>query len=969
MRIISRAESWEKVYEAFQQINFSAFDYLTIKESLVNYLQLYFAEDFNDWIESSELLPIIEAFAYVGELLAYRLDLNAHENLLPVAQRKESVLRLAKLLSYSASRNIPARGLVKITSISTTEDVFDSRGRNLASTPIQWNDPNNPNWKEQFILILNKAIKQNFGTVLPSDRIQVQDILFERYELDNNPLAGNTLPYNITVSNVEYPMEIVASELTDFGPQEKRPEKDLKLSILYLSDGLGDSSGNTGFFFFTKQGELNRQLADFDGVTPNQTFDILVNDCNEIDVWVNNIDPDTEEIITDPTNIQASERIGEWSPVDLASAQNIIFNTAEDRNKYEVETLDNDNFRLIFGDGNFADIPSGRFEIWYRVSANSGLTIPTSSIQNTANSLTYQDTNNKEQTLSFNFSLLDPIQNAAPSEDVERIRKVAPAVYYTQDRMVNGRDYNEFMLQDNSILKLRAINRTFAGDSKYIAWHDPKEYYENVKIFGSDLVVYFNSVNESFDVAAGDLPAQSGNEDDEGIINGNTVEALIDNYIEPLLSSNLFFTTFTIAGVNPQNIRRLFTDAEYFELKQQLSAVSVSSPNTVYMTYDVESDLWSFTTTEPATWWISSESKVDDNWGVTYKGQNIIVHSDETRFWVTNDEDRVITTDTLNTNLDEIVVLSANLDSAGDVLGINRVFNVIKQLIITEGPNAGTESINDLEVLPEDIDGDTIPDDVDLGYLIGDEDFVYFNRQDLQSPWVFQEFSSEVEDAFSQDQASGAGLWKRERGREGLNFLWLHRTPRYHLIDPAPSNIIDTFIISRGYYNSIRQWLAGDLINRPEAPTPFSLRSDYDYLLENKMISDTVILHPGKIKLIFGNLSDNSLQASINIIRSNTQNITANQLKTRVVDLVNEFFDLSKWEFGETFYFTELSAFIHSRLPVEVDSVVLVPRFDNHVFGDLYQVLAKEDEIIQPHITIDDVTIIESLSPQTIKQA
>jgi hypothetical protein len=968
MRVISRAESWERVYEAFQQINFSAFDYITIKESLVDYLRLYFSEDFNDWIESSELLPIIEAFAYVGELLAYRLDLNAHENLLPVAQRKESILRLAKLLSYSAARNIPARGLVKLETISTTEDVFDSRGTNLSNTVIRWNDQNNNNWKEQFILVLNKAINQSFGTVLPSDRIQVQDILFERYELENNTLASNTLRYNITVSNEEYPMELVASELTDFGPQEKRPEKNLRLSILYLSDGLGDSSNNTGFFFFTKQGELNRILADFDGVTPNQTYDVLIDDCNETDVWVNNIDPDTEEIITDEDNIQANERIGEWTPVDLASAQNIIFNTAEDRNKYEVETLDNDNFRLIFGDGNFAEIPSGRFEIWYRTSANLGLTIPTSSIQNIASSFTYQDPNNKEQTFSFTFSLLDPIQNAAPSEDVERIRRVAPAVYYTQDRMVNGRDYNEFMLQDNSILKLRAINRTFAGDSKYIAWHDPKEYYENVKIFGSDLAIYINSIDESFSVTSSDLPPQNGNPDDDGIINGSTVGALVDNYIEPLLSTNDFFTTFVINGINPQNIRRQFSDAEYLEIKEQLSDATLASPSTVYLTYDVNADLWNTTSTEPFDWWISAEAMVDDNWQIRYMGENIIVHSDETRFWVTNDEERVITTDTLNTNLDEIVILSANLDAERDILGTNRTFNVIKQVVISEGLNAGTESINDLEVLPEDENGDVLPDNADLAFLIGSSDFVYFNRDNTQSPWIFQPVSDEVRLAYAQDQVDGTNLWKRERGREGLNFLWLHRTPRYHLIDPAPSNIIDIFIITRGYYNSVRQWLAGDLATPPQPPTSFNLRSDYDYLLENKMISDTVVLHPGKLKLIFGDLSDPTLQASINVIRSNAQNITANQLKTRIVDLVNEFFDVSLWEFGETFYFTELSAFIHSRLPVEVESIVLVPKFNNHVFGDLYQVLAKEDEIIQANITVDDIDIIESLSPQTIKQ-
>ena len=200
MRIISRAESWERVYEAYEQINFAAFDYVTIKQSLIDHLKLYFSEDFNDWIESSELLPIIEAFAYVGELLAYRFDLNAHENIITVAQRKESVLRLAKLLSYNASRNIPCRGLVKIISISTTDNVFDSTGTNLSGKRIKWNDSHNIRWKEQFQLVLNNVTKQKLGSVKPNDRVQIDDIIIELYGLDNNPLATNTLKYNISVS-------------------------------------------------------------------------------------------------------------------------------------------------------------------------------------------------------------------------------------------------------------------------------------------------------------------------------------------------------------------------------------------------------------------------------------------------------------------------------------------------------------------------------------------------------------------------------------------------------------------------------------------------------------------------------------------------------------------------------------------------------------------------------------------------
>ena len=176
-RIVNKSENWEKAYEAFQQVNFAAWDFNTVKESLLDYLKLYYPEDFNDYIESSEFIALLEVFAYVAELSAYRFDLNAHENFISTAERKESILRLAKLLSYTANRNIPARGLVKLVSVSTTERTFDSDGNDLSNVTIRWNDPNNSNWKEQFIIVMNKVLDQNFGTVAPTDRVQVQDVL------------------------------------------------------------------------------------------------------------------------------------------------------------------------------------------------------------------------------------------------------------------------------------------------------------------------------------------------------------------------------------------------------------------------------------------------------------------------------------------------------------------------------------------------------------------------------------------------------------------------------------------------------------------------------------------------------------------------------------------------------------------------------------------------------------------------
>jgi hypothetical protein len=905
---------------------------------------------------------VIETFAYICELLAYRFDLNAHENFITDANRKESILRLAKFLSYKAYRNIPGRGLVKIKSISTTERIFDSNGIDLSNKYVNWNDPVDLNWKEKFLTILNSTFEQPFGSVLQSDRVQVQDILFELYSLNNEPLFNNVISYSTSVSNESYPFELVSCELNENGPYEKRPEKNQKFNLLFLSDGLGDSSDHTGFFMYTKQGQLQRETFSFDGITPNQTIDILVDNCNNTDVWVNNIDPITEQIIVG-NELNNNHRIGEWEQVDLANSQNIVFNTNPNRNKYEIETLDRDRFRIIFGDGNFAAIPSGLFEVWFRTSINAEYVIPVSAIQNVSASFSYRDKNNKLQTLTVLFSLVDPIQNAAPSESIENIRRIAPSVYYTQDRMVNNKDYNEFLLQDNSILKMKALNRTFAGDSKYVYWQDPRNFYENVKLFGDDLVVYFRTGQKQQVISSGDLPEEGGN-------SAETITALINNYIVPIFDTEEFFIKQILDEVPPNALRKNFTDAETILLREKLLILINNKPGTLYFVYDVHTNLWSFTNdisySETASIHLTANT---NEWVLVYKTKNLVVHSNEVKFWISNDNRKVVTYDTLKTNYDEIVILSANIGSNGCSLNRNYTFRVIKQDIIDVGVNSGLESIHDLIIVPNDDDGDGIPDEVTLPYLIKSGNYVYFQRECHNCEWVWKPATPENLAQYQQDLQNETGFWKREIGREYINFLWLHRTPRYHLIDPAPSNIIDLFIMTRGYYNAVNLWLNDRIESKPEPPNTFQLRNDYKNLLGNKMISDSVIIHPGKVKIIIGKHAHDSLKAKIKVIRSiNNRSLTNNQIKTIIVDAVKSFFNINKWEFGQTFNFTVLASYIHNTLPVELDSVVLVPTSPTHIFGDLLQVFCKDDEIIQPSISVNDIEIVESLNPKILKQ-
>jgi hypothetical protein len=201
-----------------------------------------------------------------------------------------------------------------------------------------------------------------------------------------------------------------------------------------------------------------------------------------------------------------------------------------------------------------------------------------------------------------------------------------------------------------------------------------------------------------------------------------------------------------------------------------------------------------------------------------------------------------------------------------------------------------------------------------------------------------------------------------------MNFAWLHPTPNLNLIDPAATNIIDMYIITVAYYTELRRFLANRIDDAPTLPSSYDLRTSYAELLENKMISDTVILHPGKFKILFGPRANTALQARFNVIRPERTTLTTNEVKIRIVEIIREFFDINYWEFGETFFFTELTATIHSQLGPEIDSIVLVPLLSGAQFGDLFQIRATENELFIPDINTSDIAIVDRFTPTNVRQ-
>lgn len=1234
------AESWDKVYTAFEQINFASYDYDTVKESLIQYLKIYHSEAFNDFIESSELIAVLELFAYIAELLAYRVDVMSHENFISTAQRKQSVLRLAKLISYRASRNIPARGLVKITSIRTSEQVIDSLGNNLSNITIFWNDSNNSNWKEQFMLVMNKVMTSKFGQ--PSKTFTVNDVLMQVYTFNNSSSFRNGVhAFKTSGDGDAIQMEVVPADLDENGPFERAPDLNSQFNILYASDGRGDGSDYTGFLMFVKQGSLLRTDYSILEKSSNRRIELDSSNINDTDIWVYRVD-------------DASTIIENWERVETLNEQNLYFNNlVGTKRKYEVETLENDKVALIFGDGNFSEIPIGDFQLWTRVSLNTTLNIPRSKIVNVPMGFSYINKSNLQHDFSATFSLTTALQNNSPSESIEHIRQSAPATYYAQNRMVNGQDYNTFMLKDPTILKLKTINRTFAGQPKYVEWNDSSRRYENIKLFGDDLRLFLDvgvnsieskvsskglidsiiepllqttgvsntlthimaSSEESYGIITqprrkfiednrpifksvqgsninpyGEISDGSLNEKSAiqsaldqhwygeplsfSTINGIRHAVIPDYVVNPKFSGKIYLSEIprTIDGMNTYppgdsgSGLQASVNFKYFGLRfhKFLKCIgngsiqltnpylsSTASPTkrevfTIEMmsdgsTFTVISNLrgrlpdysltlagswqqqnqdsvpFNFTILQGTVefeegdafiidfipsispentelvvrtfagtnsvnlngWWqVMPESDIKyiapdpvsgaggnpdgffaggaadgptlvqqltldpdsnlnswvfliarndsstgdvDSWSIYSRDLKIVAESPTTKFWF-NQETQIIDPETKKPVLDKIRILRSNLDERGQPLNKADVYDAVS--LVYDGD--GNVDYSKIELLPakasmvygdpsfENIlqfenfskdsyeygilnqaeDGSTYVEwlkcgdyQISSGFDLGRYDYMDYDASQFIYQGVGYFFSTgsfvgkvssagnesriilrrrivpaPVSPNIANNDSTGCNL------TTGLDFMWQHFSPVTNLIDPSVTNIHDSFILTRGYYTSVMDFIRGVTDIMPNEPTPFELRTSYGYLLKNKMLSDTVVLHSGKIKLLFGQRADQRLRAKFRVIKSTGATFSDERIKQEIINVIDVFFDVQNWDFGDKFYATELISLIHQRLANQISSVVIVPMYSVNSFGALFTIDSGFDEILQSSATVDDVEIVDALTPATLRQ-
>ena len=476
------AEDFTKIYQSFKNVDFKSYDYDTILESMIDNIKAYYPENFNDYIDSSEFIAHLQLLASVASSLAFRTDLNSRDNFLDTAERKDSVIRLARMLNYQPKRNNAASGLFKLVAVQTNESVKDSLGRLLQGNTIFWNDTNNSDSYDQFIAVMNSIFSNNNPFGKPYKSINSNGITTSLYQLNNVKNVEVSYPITVNVNNSQLPFEVVNADIdSNNAIVEHHPDPSNAFHILYRNDGQGLASPNTGFFFYVKQGKLSFDDKRFDFPVKNRLVDLDIEDVNENDVFVQKIDND-------------GNVIDKWTKVPNANAgSNVIYNalSLSQRNIFSVLSRVNDKITINYPDGNFGNVPTGIFRTWYRTSANQLFVVRPEEASNLEISILYIGKDNQQHVARFIFSLQESINNSSLSETVEQIKSRAPQVYYTQDRMVNTEDYNVFPLTlGGEILKVKTINRTHSGHSRYIDINDPTGFYQNIIVDSNDGALY-----------------------------------------------------------------------------------------------------------------------------------------------------------------------------------------------------------------------------------------------------------------------------------------------------------------------------------------------------------------------------------------------------------------------------------------------------------------------------------------------
>jgi hypothetical protein len=384
---------------------------------------------------------------------------------------------------------------------------------------------------------------------------------------------------------------------------------------------------------------------------------------------------------------------------------------------------------------------------------------------------------------------------------------------------------------------------------------------------------------------------------------------------------------------------------------------------------------------------------------VTYRGVRYVFESDqEIRFYY-DSGDKNYNNNSGKVIKDKITVLSINTAPASSN---SLLYDVDWQVVEEYRDSQGYVDSKKIEITNFDSDDDGLMDNPESfenlvsanTYIYqkkviteGVEDFNYVNAADENIVTITSEnqigayssydtntiFYNNTTDIFkildvSTDTLSVTTDYKAHLGRSELKFHYVHSTDSSNRIDPSVSNIIDIFVLTRTYDTDFRSWLDGNVESKPLPMSADAMYQNFGKQINLiKSISDEVIYHPVKYKILFGDKADVKFQAVFKIVKNSNEVVNDDDVKVRVIQAINEYFALENWDFGDTFYFSELSTYVMTQLAPDIVTFIMVPDQSSQSFGSLYEIKSESDEIFISGATVFDVEIIDAVTASKLK--
>lgn len=1109
---------WKAIYQTFREADFRSYDYETLRKSFVDYLRVYYPETFNDYIESSEFIALLDIIAFMGQGLAFRNDLNTRENFIDTAERRDSVVKLANLVSYTPKRNLAGQGFLKVVSIKTSQNINDINGFNLSNLSVLWNDPANPNWLEQYNTVINAALTDTQRVGQPGNSTQILGVKTDEYSISIPATTLPVVPFSLALDSDAMNFELVSvTTLIGSTIQELPPGPTNKFNMVYRNDKLGYGSPNTGFFFYFKQGKLQTYDFNLAQQISNQLIPIDIQGVNDTDTWL----------------YQDDDKQTEWKMVDNVYADAYLHEKSGSRKIFSVVSGFNDKVSYVFGDGVFSEIPVGPFKAYLRSGNALTYTIDPNEMQGITVNIPYVSRIGRTETLTVGLELQLPVSNAQARETLANIKQRAPTKYYTQNRMVNGEDYNNFPYSlYSSIIKSKAVNRTSVGVSRNLDLLDPTGKYSSSNSFARDGAIYQDNTNGSVlltinssgnivtfltDTLAAILadnkakqhytqtfpryPTTVDTGDGEVHWQGSTVDAnsltgyfytlnysekipvatgtysthnikyltkgamlkftapssyyfdknnrLVQGIPQPSDATYIWTTVLNVIGDGYNNGEGSFTNGTgpitlngfvpseailttiipAFSNQLPLSVIQeciirMDLQQSFSLAFDnsltVAQDRWSigpYITAEvwPQNTFVNFNSLGLNRYSVTHAALSYYFGSvAETRF---SFETGKLVYDPLSGKIlqDFVNVLASNTQPfSNSPLIKDVVASIINQ------PTGPDGYVNDFEVEIASVDSNNRALTVDpdffntvTGYQLNNANiglYVFFElvtdavnlsrfqlipsstisyqyptrtqievvKYEYPEGQLFYAYGEVVPTVYKsvQDNTVQTPSYKLidqnlvttkyivKTGRQGLSFQYRHNSNNTTRIDPATTNIIDMYVVTQAYYTEYRNWIQDTTgtVPVPSLPTINELNQLYSKLQDYKMMSDSIIMNSVIFKPLFGPKADPALRASVKVIKTLTTSASDSEIRSATLAAMNTYFDVNNWNFGDTFYFSELSAYLHAEIGELVNSVVLVPNDPTKSFGDLYEIKAAPYEIFVNAATANDIVVITSLT-------